>query len=422
VSIGDTVNFELSGTIPSHATDYDYYFFILNDTLSTGLTFDASSVKVYKDSVAEGNLLTADTDYKLYTGDDADGKTFQVALTDAISLAGKKIIVTYSATLNENAVIGETGNDNTFTITYSNNPNHNYDGDKKESTPGKPDSTSHSPVGETVEKKTQTYTTGIEIRKVDQDGKVLTGAEFTITGDSAEIVLVSAESFEEAADGEYYALKNGTYTKDAPQEKDIMHEQVGPATADSKGYVVDPSYDGSDKQVIGGKTYRPVTADDVGATYYILVKANADEYTDTSKKYKKTVTYTAKDTNTTGVTATAEVGPDGVVTFKGLGAGSYTISESKTPAGYNTIADLTVDITFTANPTGENAVHWSKTSGDATYNKETGVFEITIENNKGNTLPSTGGIGTTLFYIGGSILVLAAIILLVTRRRMGAND
>ena len=50
------------------------------------------------------------------------------------------------------------------------------------------------------------------------------------------------------------------------------------------------------------------------------------------------------------------------------------------------------------------------------------VFSTTVINNKGTELPSTGGIGTTLFYIGGGILVLAAVILLVTKRRMNAND
>jgi len=50
------------------------------------------------------------------------------------------------------------------------------------------------------------------------------------------------------------------------------------------------------------------------------------------------------------------------------------------------------------------------------------VDELQVENNAGTQLPSTGGIGTTLFYIGGGILVLAAIILLVTKKRMSAND
>ena len=47
-----------------------------------------------------------------------------------------------------------------------------------------------------------------------------------------------------------------------------------------------------------------------------------------------------------------------------------------------------------------------------------GVFSITVENNAGTELPSTGGMGTTIFYVLGSVLVLAAVVLLVTKKRM----
>ena len=412
VSIGDTVNFEITGTVPSHATDYDYYFYIIDDTLTEGLTFDSQSVSVKASTKGD---LTKDTDYALYTGDAADGKTFQVALIDAKALAGQTITVTYSATLNEKAKIGELSNDNTVTIEYSNNPNHDYDGDKDNDNPGKPDSESISPLGETPESKTTTYTTGIQIQKVDQDGNVLTGAEFTVTGDNEEIVLVSSELFEEDADGTYYKLSNGNYTTEAPVTADYMKEAAAGATA---GYVVDSSYTGEDKVVINNVTYRPYnSSSDSGATIYILVKANADQYDSQTKKYKKTVSFSQKDTNTSGVTASAEVGADGVVIFNGLGKGDYTITETKTPDGYSTIAPITFTIDFTATP--ENgAYHWSTTSNDATYNPATGDFELTIINEQGNVLPSTGGIGTTIFYIVGAILVIGAGILLVTRRRM----
>ena len=417
VSIGDTVNFQIDGTVPSHATDYDYYFYIIGDTLTEGLTFNSTSVKVYKESVSDANLLNkpgTPADYALYTGTAADGKTFQVALTDAKSLAGKKIIVVYSATLNDKAKIGELSNDNTVTIQYSNNPNHNYNGDKDNNTPGKPAEESHSPLGETPESKTHTYTTAIQIQKVDENGKVLTGAEFTLTGDNEEIVLVSSETFAEAADGTYYKLNNDSYTTEEPVTADYMKPAAAGAT---EGYVEDAGYTGEDKVVVGSKTYRPYKAEDAGKTVYILVKANADEYDDTTKKYSKSVTYTQKDTNTSGVTATAEVGPDGVVEFRGLGKGTYTITESKTPNGYNTIDPIDVTINFTANPNGTTP-HWSTTSDSkATYNSTTGVFEVTIENQKGTELPSTGGMGTTIFYIAGAILVIGAVVLLIARKK-----
>ena len=415
VSIGDTVNYEISGTVPSHATDYDYYYYIIGDTLTEGLTFNADSVSV--SASTKGNLA-ANTDYKLYTGDSAGGKTFQVALIDAKALAGQTITVTYNATLNEKAKIGELSNDNTVTIQYSNNPNHDYNGDKDDNTPGKPDSDKNSPLGETPESKTQTYTTGIEITKVDENGDILTGAEFTITGDNEEIVLVSSEEFAEAADGTYYKLKDGKYTTEAPVTADYMKEAASGATA---GYVEDASYQGEDKVVIDSTTYRPYNSEtDSGKTVYVLVKANVDLYDSVNQKYKKTVSFTQKDTNTSGVTATAEVGPDGVVTFKGLGKGTYTITETKTPSGYNTMTPITFTIDFKAEPTGEEK-HWSTTSDEASYNATTGLFELKIKNEKGTNLPETGGIGTTIFYVLGAILVIGAGVLLVTRRRMNAN-
>ena len=414
VSIGDTVNFKITATIPENANLYNYFYFVINDTLDPGLTLDPASIKVYKESVGEENELVLTTDYLVKTGDDAKPKSFQVGLVDAKSLAGKEIIVTYSAVLNENATIGEVPNKNTSTVTFSNDPNHDYNGDNDK--PGFPDEEDLKATGETPESVTKTYTTGIELQKVDEDGNVLTGAEFTITGKSTEIVLVSSETFAEAEDGEYYGLKDGTYTKQAPVAEDYMKEAAAGAT---KGYVVaEADYSGDDAIEVGGTKYRPYKDGDKG-TVYILVKANSDQYN--GKRYNKTVTYTQKDTTgENAVEAKAEVGPDGVVRFVGLGAGEYTITETKTPAGYNTISPITVNIGFTAAPE-EGAVHWSTTSEDATYNATTGVFEMTIENKKGQELPETGGMGTTMLYLVGAILVIGAGVLLVTRRKMSSK-
>ena len=410
VSVGDTVNYQIKASIPVMATDYNYFYFIITDKLDEGLTFTNGSINVYKESVDEANKLAATTDYILKTGTAAAPDTFQIGMVDAKSLAGKDIYVTYSAVLKKKKKIGEVSNNNTEKVKFSNNPNHTYDGERN---PGFPKQEDLTALGETPEKVTKTYTTGIEITKVDQDGKILTGAEFKITGDSAEIVLVSEETFAEKADGEYYGLNNGTYTKEAPVTADYMKEAGAGAT---EGYVEDSAATGDGVVTVGGKTYRPYRSGDTG-TVYILVKANADQYD--GKRYEKTVTYTTKNTKATpAVEAKAEVGADGVVRFVGLGEGTYTISETKTPAGFNTLPDFTVDIEFVANPDGSNP-HWKKktTSGDYSYNAETGVFETTVVNRKGATLPSTGGIGTTIFYIIGGILILGAAITLIGKKR-----
>lgn len=124
--------------------------------------------------------------------------------------------------------------------------------------------------------------------------------------------------------------------------------------------------------------------------------------------------------------------------FKGIDAGVYVLVETTVPDGYNAwksakvtvsaehsdgqapaLTSLTATAPFTANGTS-GTVKATKKVGEKDV--ASGELFAEIENNSGTTLPSTGGIGTTLFYIGGGILVLAAVILLVTKRRMNAND
>lgn len=129
-----------------------------------------------------------------------------------------------------------------------------------------------------------------------------------------------------------------------------------------------------------------------------------------------------------------------IFTFDGLDDGFYRITETTTPAGYNTIDPIYFSVVATHTETlDELVVKQANEDGTlvdtddvtATFNvtltkvqdgKDAGLIDTEIVNNKGVNLPSTGGIGTTLFYVGGGILVLAAVILLVTKRRMNAND
>ena len=97
---------------------------------------------------------------------------------------------------------------------------------------------------------------------------------------------------------------------------------------------------------------------------------------------------------------------DGKFNVKGLDAGTYYLKETKTPADYNPCGVTTV--TIKANHTKENV------------DLNGSTLSTTIINNKagGITLPSTGGIGTTLFYVIGGGLMVAAAVLLITKKRM----
>lgn len=128
------------------------------------------------------------------------------------------------------------------------------------------------------------------------------------------------------------------------------------------------------------------------------------------------------------VAAATEVTTDatGIFKFIGLDDGTYTLRETTTPTGYNTMADLALTIGATT----DNNQTWAGTASDAlsaiklTINNEdtagdtnTGIVATKITNQKGSSLPSTGGIGTTMFYVGGGVLVAGAGVLLITKKR-----
>ena len=107
-------------------------------------------------------------------------------------------------------------------------------------------------------------------------------------------------------------------------------------------------------------------------------------------------------------------GADGKIAVEGLDADIYYLEETKAPRGYNKLAGpVKVEISHTVSVEGADMTHTLKQDA-------TDVAEVGIENKSGTELPSTGGIGTTIFYVLGSILVIGAVVLLITKKRMSA--
>lgn len=122
-------------------------------------------------------------------------------------------------------------------------------------------------------------------------------------------------------------------------------------------------------------------------------------------------------------------------TFKGLDDGDYILRETKTPDEYNTIKDITFTVTadhkiqwttekrtdILTSLTGnaeKGEIEFSSVNGTAEEgNAANAGLSTTVINKKGSSLPSTGGIGTTIFYVVGGILMVGAAVLLITKRR-----
>lgn len=115
-------------------------------------------------------------------------------------------------------------------------------------------------------------------------------------------------------------------------------------------------------------------------------------------------------------------------TWSGLDDGDYKLVETTTPAGYNTIADIEFTVTAAHEAESDNpaltSLSGNAATGVVTFTPSTDNSSLSTDvvNNSGTQLPETGGIGTTIFYVLGSILVIGAVVLLITKKRMSAAD
>ena len=299
--IGDVVNFQLDIVVK----DGQPKGYVVHDKMSEGLTFNSNSVSVrHSDGNASGNLTTG---YTLDTHP-GDGCTFEVKFDDGTLKPNDMVTISYTATVNNKAVIAGSGNTNEAYLKYNNNSKT------------------------TVTHTTTTYVWGMGVRKYTDLGS---GKEDTPLAD-AEFQL---------------------YKMDGETKKYAKFAETGTNTSIYK-----------------------LTGWDADASNAAKVKTPAN----------------------------------GNITFEGLDAGTYYLEETKAPVGYNKLtAPITVVIESTLPTAGGDASYTVK------YGETTAADHVVrVENKAGVELPSTGGMGTTLFYVIGGGLMVAAIVLLVTKKRM----
>ena len=360
VSIGDTVPFKLTSKVPDMSR-YNRYWFKVTDTLCKGFDFN-NDVEI----TIGGNPLTAGDDYTVT----ATGKTnIEIVFKDFKQYTkDNDIVITYSAVLNKDADRTTTGNDNKARLTFSNDPNYTYDGDEPNN---------DNVTGKTPEIITKTYTTGVAVQKVDGNNKALAGASFKITGSAVNKVVTVETTYTlgtTSDPGEYYKLKDGTYTTKAP------------------------------------------------------TSATEDDYESTTDKYNLTTTESVNDASGSGTdkTVTVTVDDNGYVSFEGLGPGKYTIEETDAPAGYQK-SDAKIMFEITSTPTLSSpgwaiASQTGTTAGTEIVASDVNasgpiLYQFKIKNEKENDLPITGGMGTAVFYGAGSILMLAGVTLLISKKK-----
>ena len=285
--IGQTVNFKSTITAQAGAENY-----VFHDKMSEGLTYTGMT-----GITLNGTAVDA-SNYTVVTTGLTDGCTFEVCFTQAFCdtlKANDQIVISYTATLNEKAVIAGDGNPNTSKVSYGDSSNTKF----------------------TPDSQTKTYTWDVDVFKYTMNGETET------------------------------------------------------ALADAK-FTLSKNSDGSN----------PIALVSEGNNVYRVAK-----------------------TGETGTVTEITTDATGKFTIKGLDADTYYLTETAAPAGYNKLAGpVTIVI-------GENGVV------NGTTEAPQGVDEVKILNQSGTELPSTGGIGTTIFYVIGGVLVIGAAAMLIAKRK-----
>ena len=296
-NVGDTVNFQTT----IYVTDGNPTNYILHDEMSNGLDFKEDSIVVKKNDERF-------TDYTKETP--TDGCTFEIKFNKDSLQPNDKVVVTYSATINSNAVVGTAGNENETWLKYGDN-------------------------GETTHGKTKTYTWKFNILK-------------------------------------YFTDSN-----------------------DDKKYLANVEF--------------------------VLYRKNADDKAEYAKfdSNNKLTGWTENESEAGKLTTNAT----STVTVKGLDKGTYFLKETATPVGFNGLtSDVEVQIDSSCNTLSGATYTVKYKMANANEEGFTDTDEqekvVPIENKRGTTLPGTGGIGTTIFYVVGGGLMAAAAILLITKKRM----
>ena len=435
--VGDHVPYKLTAFIPTYVFDtFTSYNLSFVDDLSAGLTLDADSVKIsayqisgsipdngissfdnringtdaFYTSVQSGSTvywkplvpIVSDTTNSKYSGGtvftfdlgnimDSEHSEFYINktnfyhdVTDHTKDASYVVVeIEYTAELNTNAVLNEKGNPNTSHIVYSRNPNNVND------------------MGSTPDDTVIVFTYQAVINKEDENHNPLTGADFRFAKLYANYT---------ATDDDVNKYVSYTDTSVTPNVIYFLPKVTGTNVyvTNTLGSIIEvPAAEAGKNGNSAALTTPAVTATAYQNVYVPL-----------------TLTKSARAYTPDGGSETTV--QNSVFTSPKIDAGTYLVTETVTPAGYNAIGPKALVITATheilANDphlTTLAAEGWTlgSTKTDEKITDTDGTFKTNVVNKSGTVLPTTGGVGTTLFYVFGSMLVIAAAVYFVTKKR-----
>lgn len=289
-AIGDYVEFQLTINVVD-GTPVNY---VAHDTMSAGLTFVNKGE--HSLSIKRNDETLESSYYQVVTEGITDKCTFEVKFTDGVLKTNDKVVITYWAKINENAVVGTDDNKNSAILKYGTD-------------------------GKATCNPTTTYVWSFDVKK------------YTNGSDNREVPLAGAK----------FQVKNR-------DNKTAYFKEVG-------------------------GVYKLAGWDVTGETSLVSV---------------------------------VETPATGEVKFEGLDSGTYTLEEVEAPKGYNKLDSA---ISFTIKGVA------GADKGQVSYGTDS-TGTIKVLNNAGTTLPTTGGIGTTIFYLIGGGLMVAAAVLLIAKKRM----
>ncbi len=392
-AIGDKIDFVLETFVPDMRGFTEEYILKITDTMGGGLTL----IDEYGEEGAGENGFQVTVKGEVLNRvpnafTDEDGMAYHVEITPPSDvhittiriylhnmlqykeLWLEDIEIRYSALLNDDAGVGGQENDNEVMLEHSNNP------------------LQENEVGVAEEKPiTSTFTAGVVISKFavdeeDSENKTeLSGAKFKLVGPSSSMNIVKREAghvFEMASeeDGHWWLLNDDRYTEHDPNDG-VFSE---------------------------------------------------DKYADPDQRWKISENHICiiKDEENGKSSVEGWVDSSGMLKFTGLDTGTYTLTELVSPMGYKL---LNQPVVFTIEFDHASS-EWEVGGGsdgavrvlyqyveDGEEKDGQGFFYIDVENVKGQELPTTGGIGTTLFTIGGLLLVGIAVAVIMLRRRAAAS-